>query len=162
MFSLFSLGPEYNVFWGKTKKAFSTYQTTSVYHVILWLTHFFLILCLVPRCYFLLVFSYSAEPFWPLLFTLILLSPSVGVAKNFILCLLSIYISFQMRWTHLIFCIQLLSNNSQISILAQTSYLRSRHLHSTDCWTCHSSFLIAFSASGLSDFQFVLHASDSD
>ena len=38
------------------------------------------------------------------------------------------------RWTHVLFRLQLLSNNSQIRILAQTSCLRCRHFYSSDCW----------------------------
>lgn len=128
-----------------------------MYHEIGLLSSFWLFL--VPRCYFSLVFLLCL---WFFSASFVHSSSCVHqcwcCSEFHTFSPLTLYILS--RWTHLLLCIELLINNSQISILAQISYLRSRHLYSTIGPV--SSFSITFSASHLSNVLFILHTSDSD
>lgn len=152
MFCLSPLDPGRQCIFGKNWKGILGLNTPNISASCDNAAYSFLTLFLFPRRYFLLTFL--TPLFDPLLFILIPLSTHVGVAKNFILCLLSCYTFFPGDLVYyLAFSYSL---NSKICIPAQISYLRSRHLYPTDYWTCQQLFncLLCFQP-----FQFSIHSS---
>lgn len=133
----------YDVFWGKTEKAFNAVPCDTVAY------------CLIPIGYFLLVLSVSSVRYFSASFV-----HSYSVCLTMLVLLRTSYFvsspSVHSTQSHLLLWVELLLNISQLSTLAQISYLRLRRFYSTDYWTHQQLF------NCLLCFQSILHTSDND